>query len=523
MYKLLIVDDERMIRMGIKNGIDWSRLGIQEVYTAASAMEALAVIEKEQPQIVLTDISMSEMSGLTLMEKIRSRYSQEEMRVLVLTGYDKFEYARQCLQMRIQNFLLKPVDEEELVESIKEQIDALEEIRIRQEQIQANLRTEGSKCQAAMERFMRALVHQRMEKEGICYPEELTAERKKLMEIAILIPEIQMGSGKESDRDFELLTMKNICMDLIDARRAGITFSDDDGKIILALYSSDTEWDVTELLEELAEILENECDFRPRVVLGSESEGLDNLFVSYNDAMYLLTQEREGLRDIIKSGKEQNRDQLIHDIYREFKQSIITNIADGNRVMHIYEKFCQATRSYNLSRGQVQKWCFDIASGIYFTSIMETGETVDNRIESLMKALTGADREETLEMTSMFIRKLVFREEKEQHEIITSARRYIDEHLEADLSVAKLAEQFYVSPNYFSRLFKKVMNEGCNEYIVKKRIEKSRILLETTTIKAGKIAMMVGYNDTNYFSLAFKKHTGVSPTKYREMLQKGQG
>jgi len=88
--------------------------------------------------------------------------------------------------------------------------------------------------------------------------------------------------------------------------------------------------------------------------------------------------------------------------------------------------------------------------------------------------------------------------------------------------VAKLAEQFYVSTNYFSRLFKKVMNEGCNEYIVKKRIEKSRILLETTTIKAGKIAMMVGYNDTNYFSLAFKKHTGMSPTKYRETLQSRQ-
>ena len=141
-------------------------------------------------------------------------------------------------------------------------------------------------------------------------------------------------------------------------------------------------------------------------------------------------------------------------------------------------------------------------------------------MESLMKALVGADKEETLEMTAMFIRKLVLREEEQQHEFITSAKRYIDENLESELSVAKLAEQFYVSPNYFSRLFKKVMNEGCNEYIVKKRIEKSKILLETTTIKAGKIAMMVGYNDTNYFSLAFKKHTGMSPTKYREMLQK---
>lgn len=521
MYKLLVVDDEKMIRLGIKNGIDWNTFGIEAVYTAASATEALALIEKEHPQIMLTDISMAEMSGLALMEKVRSIYSEEEMRILVLTGYDKFEYARQCLQMRIQNFLLKPVDEQELKENVCKQVEALEEIRIRQEQEQASLRAEGTKRQVEMECFMRDLVHQRLDgRMAESYPEELLTERSKPMEIAILIPEVYMDKGKESDRDFQQLTIKNICMDLIDARRTGITFSDDDGKIVTAVYTSDAERNVTECVEELSEILENECDIKPRIVLGSEIEGLESLFVSYNDACYLLEQERKGFREIVRPSKEQSKEELIHDIYHEFKQTMIANIANGNRVMDIYEKFWQATKSYNLSRVQVQKWCFAIASGIYFACITETGEAVDNRMESLMKALVGADKEETLEMTAMFIRKLVLREEEQQHEIITSAKRYIDENLESELSVAKLAEQFYVSPNYFSRLFKRVMNEGCNEYIVKKRIEKSKILLETTTIKAGKIAMMVGYNDTNYFSLAFKKHTGMSPTKYREMLQK---
>ena len=145
MYKLLVVDDEKMIRLGIKNGIDWNTLGIEAVYTAASATEALALIEKEHPQIMLTDISMAEMSGLALMEKVRSIYSEEEMRILVLTGYDKFEYDRQCLQMRIQDFLLKPVDEQELKENVCKQVETLEEIRIRQEQEQASLRAEGSK------------------------------------------------------------------------------------------------------------------------------------------------------------------------------------------------------------------------------------------------------------------------------------------------------------------------------------------------------------------------------------------
>lgn len=523
MYKLLIVDDEKMIRMGIKRGIAWEALGISEVFTAASAMEALEIIEKEQPQIMLTDISMAEMSGLVLMERVRERYSDEDMRILVLTGYDSFDYARQCLQMRVQDFLLKPVDEEELKNNVQKQIAALEEIRLKREQGQADIRTKGTKYQAAMERFMRNLIHQRLGKGEMeeC-PEELKEMWTNPMEIAILIPEVYMDKEKETDRDFQQLTIKNICMDLVDTRQEGITFSDDDGKIIVVVYTSNTERNVTECIEELSRVLENECDIKPRVVLGSEAEGLDTLFVSYNDALYLLEQERKGFREIVRQGNEQNKEKLIQGIYQEFKQKMISDIANGNQVMHVYEKFSQATKSYNLSKAQVQKWCFDIASGIYFAFITETGETVDDRMESLMKALTGAGREEALEVTSMFIRKLVFREENEQNEIVADARRYIDEHLESELSVTKLAERFFVSPNYFSRLFKRITGEGCNEYIVKKRIEKSRILLETTTIRAGKIAAMVGYNDTNYFSLAFKKHTGMSPVKYREQLRKKQ-
>lgn len=519
MYKLLIVDDEKMIRMGIKNGIDWNSLGIEKVFVAASADEAMSVVEKEDPQLLLTDISMREVSGLTLIEKIRSKKNEEDMRILVLTGYDRFDYARECVKLGVQNFLLKPVDEEELVKSVREQIEALDRVKLQKEKERASLRAKGAKQQAAMEYFMRDLIHQRVGLEEQ-YPKELLLERGRPVQLAILFPEVYMDKEKKTDRDFQQLTIKNLCMDMVDARGGGFTFTDDDEKIIIVFYTEGMERNITERVEELNEILENECDVRPRVVLGSEVESLGTLFISYNDAVYLLEQERKGFREIIRQSSEQNREQLIQDIFREFRQALVVNIADGNRVMHIYEKFVQATKSYNLSQTQVQKWCFDIASGVYFSYITETGEAVDNRVESLMKALVGAEKEETLEMTSIFIQKLVFREEKDQHEIVTMAKRYIDSHLESELSVARLAEMLYVSSNYFSRLFKKITGEGCNEYIVKKRIEKSKVLLETTTIKAGKIAMMVGYNDTNYFSLAFKKHTGMSPTKYRETLQK---
>ena len=145
---------------------------------------------------------------------------------------------------------------------------------------------------------------------------------------------------------------------------------------------------------------------------------------------------------------------------------------------------------------------------------MESG-----KLDSLSKSLICADREEACEVTRMFISQLLCKEEENVHEIITKAKHYIDEHLTEELSVSNIAASLYITPNYFSRLFKRVTKEGCNEYIVRKRIEKAKSLLETTSMKTGKIAMMVGYRDTNYFSLAFKKHTGKSPTKYREEIQ----
>lgn len=167
----------------------------------------------------------------------------------------------------------------------------------------------------------------------------------------------------------------------------------------------------------------------------------------------------------------------------------------------------------------VRRNCFEIASALYFSYLGDSGEVESGKLDSLSKSLICADREEACEVTRMFISQLLCKEEENVHEIITKAKHYIDEHLTEELSVSNIAASLYITPNYFSRLFKRVTKEGCNEYIVRKRIEKAKSLLETTSMKTGKIAMMVGYRDTNYFSLAFKKHTGKSPTKYREEIQ----
>ena len=192
MYKVLIVDVEQMIRMGIKEGIDWKKLGIDDAFTAASAREAIQIIEEEQPELMITDISMTEMTGLDLIREIRKR--QLNMRILVLTGYDSFSYARQCLRMQVQNFLLKPVDEEELTENIRQQVDYLNEARRQEELDQSQKRTEGSRQQAELERVIwRFISRESGNVEEVAAVCGLDPQRK--MQAALLIPDMKVKVG----------------------------------------------------------------------------------------------------------------------------------------------------------------------------------------------------------------------------------------------------------------------------------------------------------------------------------------
>lgn len=518
MYKILIVDDEKMIRMGMKNAIDWMKIGIDEVFTAASGNETLEILKKEEPQIMVTDIQMTEMTGLELIKAAREVVP--ELRVIVLTGFDNFEYARQSLRLQVQDFFLKPIDEDDLSDAIEKQLKEIKKLED-DEKEQARLwRSQGSVAQMRLEQCMRNLVHEKNNKEMQLYilQKDFRFDIKQKMSLILL--EQGMYAESRDDGKFRAMSVKNVCMSMIDSRNMGITFTDEDGTIAIVCFEKDDGDSVLEKTEELSDVLKDEFECKPKITVGSTVQGFENLVISYNDARYLLEHERENIQDIIQTMGAQNKKKMFWDIYSELRNIMISNIGNTALVMKAFNTFSKATESYNLSPTIVRRCCFEIASSLSFAYMEDSGEMSDGKLDALSKSLASVGREEACEITRMFIDQIPGNEEENVHYIISNAKHYIDEHLAEDISVSSIATNLYITPNYFSRLFKRITGEGCNEYIVRKRIEKARSLLETTSIKTGKIAMMVGYRDTNYFSLAFKKHTGKSPTKYREEMQK---
>lgn len=516
-YRILIVDDEKMIRMGIKNTMPWEQMQIAEVYTASSAKEAAALIREHQPQIMITDISMAEMSGLELVEQIREQ--DADMRVIVLTGYDRFEYARQALQLQVHDFLLKPIDEMELQKSILAQVDWLESRRIKEENSRTKSRAQGVRQQMEMEEFMRSLVQGRedcLERASV-FRKEYPFEDSQTMRIGILLP----GVTGEEDLDsegFRMQTVKHICIGMIDEQKRGITFVDEKMRITIAFFCDEGRKE-EELAEQLLAILNDELETRPRIIWGSVRKRIENLRISYNDAVFALEHEREEFEKFCAVDWNRKGEDIFQDVFREFRNALVCNVGEKEKVGHIFERFSVAVESYNLSARYARSCCFELASSVYFARFSDTGNSAREKLSELMQAVSGVDRERACQVTAMFLENLFEGEDGEVHELIGKVKRRIHENLSDDLTVASLAEQYYVTPNYLSRLFKRVTGEGCNEYIVRKRIEQAKSLLSTTTLKVGEISIMVGYHDMNYFSLAFKKHIGVSPVRYREQVQ----
>lgn len=523
MFKVLIVDDEKMIRMGMSRGLPWEELNVSEVWQAGSAPEALKIIEEKQPDILITDINMPEMTGLELIQKANEL--QENMRIIVLTGYDRFDYARECIRMHVEDLFLKPIDEEVLTEAIRRQTELLEKERRSLVMENTMRRVKGNTEQMRLERLMRGLVHKREIDEADLewMYQEYSLSKNQELQIAILIPQ-QSGRSEEREDRYWIMSIKEICIGLVDGREQGITFPDDEGteKILIAFFNHGYVNEIYERIQELISIMKDELIAAPRIVLGSSVKGFSELYISYNDAVYLSQRKDDGAKEVLQSGRTGKRNMLFREIFEEFKIAMCSNVGNSDYVLRVFDAFSQAVESYNVTENSVRRYCFDLANSVCFAYVSSTGGSLrQGGIEELMRHVMNVDARNACEITRGFLQQLFGEEKEVMNDLIPKVRRYVDDHLEEELSVSSIASKFYITPNYLSKLYKKVTGEGCNEYIVRKRIETAQKLLESTNLKTGKIAAMVGYRDTNYFSVAFKKYTGYSPTVFRSRFRTG--
>jgi len=515
LYKALIVDDEVIIRNGLYNMIPWSKLEIDEVRTASSAQEALEIAREEMPDIVLTDICMPEMDGLEMTRRMLEFLP--DLRVLVLTGYDEFKYAQKSCSLGVKEFILKPVDEISLINSIKLQIDNLK--KEQQSSIKSNIlnRKLILENQKAFEKSLIQLTESDSNTDELNM-DGLIPEEDCMYQVCLITPVLTGDSVWTQHKNLLLISIKTILIDMIDSNNAGWTFQNSTGDIIVIFYIKNNGESAEDQIAKLQEIVGVEYDVELKIGIGPVVSNISKI-----NSSYIIARESSRINtDTVISG---NADEFSNiepvrqkDKLENYKIKMLESFPDTEAVKKYLKMYIDEVKSSGMNKSNAEQKFYELAAAFYWQYLKTTGYQADGRLETLITTLHNNDLENCCVFIEMFVIKLMYNNKKQMHEIVEAAAKYINEHLTENLTVFTLAEQFHVARNYFSRLFKKEMGEGCNEYITRLRIEKAKHLLGYSRLKTYEIAERVGYNDTNYFSLAFKKNTGMSPKEFRERL-----
>lgn len=515
---LLIVDDEPIIRAGMRRGVDWKSIGISEVFTAGSGTEALEIMEKKDIFTVITDIRMNGMSGIELTEKIRKQ--NPDIRVVVMSAYDEFEYAQKSLRLKVDDFLVKPVDEDLLTELVGRFVKEKKEEQERLQMNSLRRRVLGTNETQKLGHVMRKLLNGEADsgqmiqelQEIYCYP-----EKQRMCAVVFY------SRTEKADDEYESYAWMEFCTSNIDLCERGITFRDAQGRLVIVFFCPGKKsGERIQQVEEFINLFNSEFHVSQKVAVGSVVEGFSQIALSYHEALLLMEETVDEGIDILESDQIRKQNVLFRDVLAEIKNRILQEAGDAQSVYRAFRIVSRMTETYDLSLQAVRRSCFEFAMTVYYGQLSNCRNEKNGNVQEYTEALLSSGRQGALEVTKAFLDYIYNIQEAEVHATVEKSKIYIQEHLAEKLSVSSIAQMYYVAPAYFSRLFKKVQGEGCSEYITRVRMEKASYLLRSTALKTGEIAFQTGYTDKNYFSLTFKKFTGMSPTVYRaQFLDEG--
>ena len=497
MFKLVIVEDEDNIRHSLECFIPWEQMGFQVVGAFSDGSDALAYLQDNPCDVVLTDILMSRMSGLEMIQQLHK--IQPRLKVVILSGHSDFGYAQQAIRYQVAHYLVKPVDEEELIsvfQGVKEQLDSEAEEHTSSEEENRELK------QLLQRNFFRDLLC------GSISAEQELDEYLKLLGFtesqkadSLVAFEIKAESRKQEDTDTEAIF--------------GKYFGSSDGEIQSFYFEGKPgQWQIVFLSNCRTDnaAFRKDCGEQIQKAVDSLKEKGDCDFSGH------LTHNVLHMTDLLTTAKGHAVSDSQTDAHMpmEYKLLIVElDLSAEATLLHVLKNVLQecmagdtesqlrslyAAVEQNYKKRKIDLW--EITGGRFHSN--RPFPVNDN--QSLVACVTEDFR--------VLCHNLKNRRHRSEHNVIERVVQYLDEHLDEDISHEVIAAKYRLHPGYLSRLFKQEMGETLSEYLLRIKIEKAAQLLKEDRHKIGEIAGMVGYNTSSYFSVMFKKYTGCTPREY---------
>lgn len=532
MVKVFLVEDEIVVRNGIKNGIDWKSENLEFVGEAADGELAYPLIKKTRPDILITDIKMPFMDGFELSKAVLR--DLPDTKIIILSGYGEFEYAREAIRMGVQEYLLKPISAAKLLEAIKAVVAVVEKEWGEKELLAQYSREMEENVQRNIQQFFTRLVTEQVSMtealaEGYELGMDLSAQNYNMILFKIRKKEHETEYSEqvvEAIRQIRSYVEKNPCIYVYERGAEGLAF----------LVKGDGEQQLEESIREfcgyLASVVSAFEGLEYYAGVGQAVSRLRELKDSYNEANKVFSSRfmRSWNRVSYQSDyvTEAVADIDIQHVYSvEVTRKMVRDFL-RNGTLEEVRSFIDAYFS-NISADNMKSLMMRqyICMDIYF-SIIAFGEelqlTKEEMIEVCGEINTLGEFIATLERTEEYIAKLLrsvllLRDSaagRKYSDILIKAKAYIMEnYMMEDMSLNKLASHVNMSPSYFSAIFSQESGKTFVEYLTEVRMEKAKELLMCSNQKTSEIGYQVGYKDSHYFNYIFKKTQKCSPKEYR--------
>lgn len=527
MCKILIVDDEKLIRKGIIAKLKHNNINCDWVGEADNGQEALNIIKSEKPDIVLTDIRMPVMDGIQLIRNCYEKFP--DIRFIIMSGYAEFSYAEQALNMGVSAYILKPIDDNNLVKSIVKVMKELSYSRKAKKDAKEVASLGKDRDRLLRERVINQLLHTSRDFEKDKLLEQIglkTLGVKYSYTLAVL--HVDSASYYHSPFKFDDLVLikfsiKNILDEVpCNCEKMVVDNQKDINQILILFYDSD------------------------KAILGTASENyIRNVYSKICTYLHLsLTIGISGIED-----------RLANEIYRQARLAFEQRLIFGGNQIFFYKKVSGCSQlSVPEHKFRLMQRCMEISDFDGIKEILDdiflSKEAVDMAgvyirlaysevISCLFKACSSYGVNSPADPEFLSGEVIDYMEDSAQislylytmiTDILTGRRTeginckaiadevqsYILNNYTQNITVGELARKYAINPDYLSSVFKQETGKNIIRYLTETRIEKACRLLSETQLKVSDISYSLGYNDRQYFNRVFKKITGMSPTDYRQ-------
>lgn len=502
MYSMLLVDDESLVLERMEKHIDWSQMDIVVVDTAKNGKEGLRKALLHRPDFILTDIKMPIMNGLDFAKQAQEQLSSTQ--IIFLTGYNDFQFVKSALQLRAANYLLKPIQIEELTETIEEMKKQLHEKKKNAQLTEAYLSKlwrsaiadpNPDNRNSSIHQLARSFKHA-SGLENAYYLTGLFSASPLSEAWTIRLRELAPSSHFVvlSDRVSFVLTPQSTQLQV----ESWVNQLQD---VMKQSASSFTIWvhpepiplhNIYEFLQTRQNVLERISYYFPSEV--TTSLQLSPEAVDEDAASEQLNQ----LKQEMLSFNTERANQLIEAIINRFsaEQWDITAVQSA-----IYHSLCQLYEELAMPD----------------SVISELGASKEQLLQSLIDITTIHElRDWLIQKTHATMEWLKSNRSDEKARVVAVIQRIVRNNLHEPINIDSIAQQVYLSPNYVRTIFRDVTGKTLHEYVMEERMNYALLLLKDKSLKIHEVSARIGYENTSYFCSVFSKYKGMTPNEYRK-------